>query len=625
MLQPFVWGEGGQALTPEQVAARRKLAEAARGRMGDTSPVAHWSQGATRVVDALGGVLNERRADKAEAAGLASADDYIASNPVLASLIGGGSPMSPMSAPVAGPVAGPNQGIANDTMAAIGQPARAPASADAAMIRQGLVARGLPEHVADGFVLNMQDESGLNPGINEIAPLVPGSRGGFGLYQLTGPRRVAYEQFAQQRGVDPADVDAQLDFLVAELQGPESAAAREILSTQDTGSAAAAIVNKFLRPSEEHRASREARYLGGGGMSASGQPVPITGGGGDVVGALASAMSNPWVAQKYGPVIEALMDQQMRRGDAQFEQQLSQADPMRQLEMQRAQLELDQMRNPTQEPIEVGGVLLDPSTYQPIFDSRTPEAGAMPLRTPEERAAWGIPPEDTRPYAVKPGGIPQVVGGASTEITLDMNGQPRPELLGTQGLVAIPDASVPQGFRVEPAPGSPLAVEREQAAIKAAEGDRQSGIKMGTTLENINLNINEIENGGLPVTGLVGSVLGGMPGTPQADFKNRTTQINTRAALDEVQNMRDNSPTGGAVGQLTDSEREAIGLAATSLANSSSGPEYLRAAKRFREVMLDTAYGAGNWQLDANGQLVLGGAPTDTATGDEADPLGLRR
>lgn len=330
---PFQWGSQGRKLTPEQVARERERADQMLQGVGDTSPVQHWLQGAGRVVNAITGKVQERRADASEELGLASADEYIANDPVLASLIGGGSPMSPMSAPMAGPVAGPNQDIANDTMAAIGQPARVPASADAAMIRQGLVARGLPEHVADGFVLNMQDESGLNPGINEIAPLVPGSRGGFGLYQLTGPRRVAYEQFAQQRGVDPADVDAQLDFLVAELQGPESAAAREILSTQDAGSAAAAIVNKFLRPSEEHRARREARYLGGGGMSASGQPVPITGGGGDVVGALASAMSNPWVAQKYGPVIEALMDQQMRRGDAQYQQQLAQADPMYQAKL----------------------------------------------------------------------------------------------------------------------------------------------------------------------------------------------------------------------------------------------------------------------------------------------------
>lgn len=134
----------------------------------------------------------------------------------------------------------------------------------ATRIRHGLVNRGLPVHVADGFLMNMRDESGLNPGINEAAPLVPGSRGGFGLYQLTGPRRTGYEVFADQRGVPYDDIDAQLDWLVYELQGPESAAAKRIYETSTPGEAAAAIVNSFLRPAEEHRRTRSERYLGEG-------------------------------------------------------------------------------------------------------------------------------------------------------------------------------------------------------------------------------------------------------------------------------------------------------------------------------------------------------------------------
>lgn len=127
---------------------------------------------------------------------------------------------------------------------------------------EGLMRRGYPSHVAQGFVMNMMDESGLNPGINEISPLVPGSRGGFGLYQLTGPRRTAYETFALQRGVDPSDAEAQLDFLDFELRGPESRAAKSILSTQNPQEAAAAIARDFLRPAPENLQKRLARYSG---------------------------------------------------------------------------------------------------------------------------------------------------------------------------------------------------------------------------------------------------------------------------------------------------------------------------------------------------------------------------
>lgn len=135
--------------------------------------------------------------------------------------------------------------------------------ATAGQIRQGLIQRGYAPHIADAFILNMEDESGLDPGINEAAPIVPGSRGGFGLYQLTGPRRRQYEAFAAERGVPPADVDAQLDFLDLELRTTERRAADRIFAADNTADAAVAIVNDFLRPSEEHRARRAARYAGG--------------------------------------------------------------------------------------------------------------------------------------------------------------------------------------------------------------------------------------------------------------------------------------------------------------------------------------------------------------------------
>ena len=442
-LAPFIWGEGGQALTPEQVARKRELAELAASRAGDTSPVGHWTQGAARVVDALGGVLNERRADKAETAGMSGADDFIANNPVLASLINGtGSGVSmgvPSGAETAPSVAGAAPSV--------------PAGAGA--IRAGLIERGMPEHIADAFILNFQDESGLNPGINEANPIVAGSKGGFGLSQWTGPRRRALEAFAAEQGVPVDDTDMQLDFLMYELQGPESAAAQSIFNAQDTGTAAAAIVNKFLRPAEEHRARREARYLGGAQPQISPTQASYDPSGGgmpqqdnsSVIAALSSGMADPWVAKKYGPVLQALMGQQMRRGDMQYQQQMQQSDPAYQLGLQKAQIELEQMRNPAApKPIEVGGVLLDPQTYEPIYDSRqqaeggftlspgqqrfdaqgNPIASGAPVEAPrpmnaQDRAEWGIPPDDKRPYVMTPDG-PKVIGGGGVTVNNDLGG-----------------------------------------------------------------------------------------------------------------------------------------------------------------------------------------------------------
>ncbi|HBT37619.1 MAG TPA: hypothetical protein DEB52_16925 [Hyphomonas sp.] len=402
---PFVWGQGGRKMTPDQVERQRELVAAAQGRMGDTSPVGNWMQGATRVVDALGGVLRERRTDKAETEGMAGADAYIQNNPVLASLIGGG-------------------GVANDA-----GPAPLPYSTEPTSpvgggdIRSGLVQRGLPEHIADAFVLNFQDESGLDPGINEVNPLVEGSRGGFGLSQWTGPRRRALETFASQRNKPVSDMDTQLDFLMYELQGPESEAAQKIFAAPDTGTAAAAIVNDFLRPSETYRASREARYLGGGGGgSTPGGYAPQPRQDPGVIAALAQGMSDPWVAKKYGPVIQALMGQQMARQNAAYEQDLRQSDPAYQMGLEKSQLELDAMRNPVADPWagieEINGQLVQmtPEGPQSIGDFRTADPGYQPL-SPQEAEAMGLP---SGSYQKGPDGKVSQVGGGGVTVNNNM-------------------------------------------------------------------------------------------------------------------------------------------------------------------------------------------------------------
>jgi hypothetical protein len=49
------------------------------------------------------------------------------------------------------------------------------------------------------------------------------------------------------------------------------------------------------------------------------------------------------------------------------------------------------------------------------------QAGARPL-TDEERATWGIPATDTRPYSVEPGKPPTPIGGAGQTITVNAGG-----------------------------------------------------------------------------------------------------------------------------------------------------------------------------------------------------------
>jgi hypothetical protein len=129
---------------------------------------------------------------------------------------------------------------------------------NAATIIAGLVQRGIPMVAAQGIVANMMAESGLNPGINEAAPVVPGSRGGYGLNQWTGPRRVQYEAFARSRGASPDDLNTQLDFTVWELQNSEKAAGNALLAAPDVATATQVYSNQFLRPGVPHMDQRLA-------------------------------------------------------------------------------------------------------------------------------------------------------------------------------------------------------------------------------------------------------------------------------------------------------------------------------------------------------------------------------
>ncbi len=250
-------GPNGERLTPEQIAQRQAVAQSLLGRATDTSPDAGgWASVLTKGLLGFQSGRDRRAADNAITAN-AEAEQSLISD-MLGSLGGGAGFPTAVAA-----------GASPTSVAAVGEPVAIPSAPE---IRQGLIDRGLQPHIADAFILNFQDESGLNPGINEQNPTVPGSRGGFGLYQLTGPRRREYEAFASQRGVNPADTNAQLDFLAGELGlpvqgvenlpffGSEGKAAQSILSAPDTATAAQAIVNNFLRPAPEHRQARAAKY-----------------------------------------------------------------------------------------------------------------------------------------------------------------------------------------------------------------------------------------------------------------------------------------------------------------------------------------------------------------------------
>lgn len=546
--QPFFWGAGGQAMSPEQVARQREIAAALMQQGSDYSPVGHWLQGAARASQGLVGGLKDRWANEAEQAGQSEYQELF--NSVLGGG-GGASPANPVAAALTGG-AGMPQGVA---------PASMPTGDMAGTVRAGLISRGLPEHVADAFVLNMQDESGLNPGINEAAPTVPGSRGGYGLYQLTGPRRRAYEAYAQGQGIPLDSVDGQLDFLMSELQGPEAAAAKAIFAAPDTGSAAAAIVNQFLRPAEEHRARREASYLGGASMPPSNQ-VAQAGGGSPDIAALIGLAGNQWANPNQQAIVQSLLGQQMQQQDPRYQQQLA----MGELDMQRAQLELQAMQNPgAPPPVFEGGQWWDTSQGipQPISQPNVdPTAG---IQNYEYLVSQGVPPEQA---------IERAFSGGVTVNTGDQGPQ-----VGTipPSMALVPDPSNPTGFRMETIPGSPEALAQAQAAEAAAIGGQNASATANIVREDLGRIRELVDNSTWfnPAVGFGADVAQAIAGSNASNVAALSKTVLANIGFDRLQQMRDASPTGGALGAISDRELGTLQSVMGNLEQSQSVDQFM--------------------------------------------------
>lgn len=87
---------------------------------------------------------------------------------------------------------------------------------------------------AAAIVGNLGHESNGFMTLQEIKPLVPGSRGGWGWAQWTGPRRTAFEAWCERKGFDPSSDVANYSFLFRELKSWQYKKATTNIQDQDT-------------------------------------------------------------------------------------------------------------------------------------------------------------------------------------------------------------------------------------------------------------------------------------------------------------------------------------------------------------------------------------------------------
>ncbi len=121
----------------------------------------------------------------------------------------------------------------------------------------GIVAKLLgdfPIRNADAFAIvgNLGHECAGFTKLQEIAPSVKGSRGGYGWAQWTGPRRRAFEAYCARTGQAPTSDEANYAWLFLELKGAEARAIPAVLDVDGPRTKVEAFERSYLRAGVKH-------------------------------------------------------------------------------------------------------------------------------------------------------------------------------------------------------------------------------------------------------------------------------------------------------------------------------------------------------------------------------------
>lgn len=139
-----------------------------------------------------------------------------------------------------------------------------------------------------------------------------------------------------------------------------------------------------------------------------------------------------------------------------------------------------------------------------------------------------------------------------------------------------------------------LASEQRQATLVDSFIDQASGLAGGWT------------------TGMAGATLSGIPGTPAHDLAAIIDTIEANIGFDKLNQMRQQSPTGGALGSVTERELSLLSATLGSLKQSQSPDQFKQNLETLREQVRAIVHGS-----EQQFQQTYGGAEQVINAADE--------
>lgn len=228
----------------------------------------------------------------------------------------------------------------------------------------------------------------------------------------------------------------------------------------------------------------------------------------------------------------------------------------------------------------------------------------------------GTPIEKPRSF----GGEAEVVKKEPVNITIDKlrelaatgvrsKGALNPD--GTFSVEGFETGSLPQGMTIksdgqggfEMVQGSGVGNAKADQEKKAAESRIDKAMALTQDLNVLEARAESMTPG---VAAAVGRVVAeNVPTTQQAETKDIIDRVNSTLTFSVLQEMRDNAPTGAALGTVSDTDIKILKSSATALKNAQGPEAFKRELVRLKNLQHDIIYGSGRLLRDklSNGEI----------------------
>ena len=176
---------------------------------------------------------------------------------------------------------------------------------------------------------------------------------------------------------------------------------------------------------------------------------------------------------------------------------------------------------------------------------------------------------------------------------------PRSQAAGQPGKPTVPsgfrmvrDPSDPSSVRLQPIPGGPEDTKRQERTRQQTEQARLTARPSKLVIRDVDRSLKLIDDSIISAAGTSAAASKYLPGTPAFKLDLQMDSIRARIGFDQLQNMRAASPTGAALGPVSDKENTLLQSVMGSL-DIRQDPETLKEnLNQIRETYLDAWFGS---------------------------------